>query len=219
MMISRAYVAVLVCTLFSLPAVAAADTVPLPSGGFAFVDEVVSAPAGAFAGRDTELVGSSANAGGEVTIDARLGESDWKRVASAQVDQNGSFRTTWIPPVAGQYDFRISPGGDAARISSDATLGALTVYRLQKATWYGPGFYGGRTACGRRLTETTQGVAHRTLPCGSKVKLFAGGRSVTVPVIDRGPFVSGVVWDLTSATAASLGISTTTRLGALALPR
>ena len=35
--------------------------------------------------------------------------------------------------------------------------------------WYGPGFYGKRTACGYALTQSIVGVAHRTLPCGTKV--------------------------------------------------
>ncbi len=43
------------------------------------------------------------------------------------------------------------------------------------------------------------GVAHRSLPCGTKVKLRYHGRSVTVPVIDRGPYVTGRDYDLTEA--------------------
>jgi rare lipoprotein A len=41
-------------------------------------------------------------------------------------------------------------------------------------------------------------VAHRSLPCGTKVTFRnpSNGRTVTVPVIDRGPYVSGRQWDL-----------------------
>ena len=77
----------------------------------------------------------------------------------------------------------------------------VTVFRRARATWYGPGFYGRRTACGLRLTTRTLGVAHRTLPCGTLVELFKDGRTVTVPVIDRGPFRPGTSYDLTYATA------------------
>ena len=35
------------------------------------------------------------------------------------------------------------------------------------ASYYGPGFYGNRTACGQTMSTTLQGVAHRTLPCGT----------------------------------------------------
>ena len=45
----------------------------------------------------------------------------------------------------------------------------------------------------------TMGVANKTLPCGTKVKLRYHGRTVTVPVIDRGPYVAGRDYDLTEA--------------------
>jgi len=73
-------------------------------------------------------------------------------------------------------------------------------WRLDRnVSWYGPGFYGKRTACGLAMTKTLIGVAHRTLPCGTKVTFRnpANGRIVTAPVVDRGPFVSGRQWDLT----------------------
>ena len=65
-------------------------------------------------------------------------------------------------------------------------------------SWYGPGFIGSGTACGQTYTKTLMGVAHRTLPCGTLVTFRnpANGRQVTVPVIDRGPYVSGRQWDL-----------------------
>jgi rare lipoprotein A (peptidoglycan hydrolase) len=56
------------------------------------------------------------------------------------------------------------------------------------ASWYGPGLYGNRTACGQILTRRIVGVAHRTLPCGTLVQIRWQGQSAVVPVIDRGPF-------------------------------
>jgi rare lipoprotein A (peptidoglycan hydrolase) len=65
-------------------------------------------------------------------------------------------------------------------------------------SWYGPGFYGSGTACGQKYTRGIMGVAHRTLPCGTLVTFRnpKNGRQVTVPVIDRGPYVSGRTWDM-----------------------
>jgi hypothetical protein len=63
-------------------------------------------------------------------------------------------------------------------------------------SWYGPGLYGNGTACGQTLTKTLVGVAHRTLPCGTLVTFRYNGVTLTVPVIDRGPYVSGRTWDL-----------------------
>src|SRR5206468_12183409 len=45
----------------------------------------------------------------------------------------------------------------------------LRLMRVRTATWYGPGLYGRRTACGERLGPGTLGVAHRSLPCGTPV--------------------------------------------------
>jgi rare lipoprotein A (peptidoglycan hydrolase) len=80
---------------------------------------------------------------------------------------------------------------------------------VRRATWYGPGFYGRPTACGLRLQRSSLGVAHKRLPCGTPVTLYHRGRFLTVPVIDRGPHVRGVSWDLTAATARSLGFRQT----------
>jgi rare lipoprotein A (peptidoglycan hydrolase) len=49
------------------------------------------------------------------------------------------------------------------------------------------------------------GVAHKTLPCGTKLRLRYGGRTVAVRVIDRGPFSGSREFDLTSATKQALG--------------
>jgi hypothetical protein len=68
-------------------------------------------------------------------------------------------------------------------------------------SWYGPGFYGNGGACGMLgpdgLQKDTVGVAHRTLPCGTKVTFRYNGVTVTTQVIDRGPYVSGRTWDMT----------------------
>lgn len=74
-------------------------------------------------------------------------------------------------------------------------------------SWYGPGFYGKRTACGVAYTQTIVGVAHRSLPCGTLVTFRnpANGRQVTVPVIDRGPYVDGRQWDMSAGLCALLG--------------
>ena len=55
-------------------------------------------------------------------------------------------------------------------------------------TWYGPGFYGARTACGQRYSRYILGVAHRTLPCGTLVQFRWHGRTAIAPVFDRGPY-------------------------------
>lgn len=74
-------------------------------------------------------------------------------------------------------------------------------------SWYGPGFYGQHTACGQILSTTLLGVANRTLPCGTLVTFRnpSNGATITVPVVDRGPYVAGRYWDLTYATCSAIG--------------
>lgn len=73
------------------------------------------------------------------------------------------------------------------------------------ASWYGPGFYGNKTACGQTYTPEILGVAHLTLPCGTRLVLTYGSRSIAVTVIDRGPYVAGRAIDLSNATRLALG--------------
>lgn len=101
-----------------------------------------------------------------------------------------------------------SPAAPPAPKPPVAVLGSATGPGVQViASWYGPGFYGNRTACGQVYTPEILGVAHRTLPCGTMLSLAFGGRTVTVPVIDRGPFIAGRTLDLSNATRAALGCS------------
>ena len=67
-------------------------------------------------------------------------------------------------------------------------------------TWYGPGFYGKRTACGVAYTRTIVGVAHKTLPCGTLIRFVWHGMTAVAPVIDRGPYASAAyVFDFSAA--------------------
>jgi rare lipoprotein A (peptidoglycan hydrolase) len=103
-----------------------------------------------------------------------------------------------------------SPEGRPASVQPNAkpVVVYLNPWRYDRSvSFYGPGFYGKRTACGLAYTTTILGVAHRTLPCGTLVtfKNPANGRTITVPVIDRGPYVSGRQWDLSGAACTALG--------------
>ena len=65
--------------------------------------------------------------------------------------------------------------------------------------------YGHGLACGGVLRPDQLGVAHKTAPCGTMVTFRYGNRAIRVPVIDRGPYITGREWDFTGATAAALG--------------
>jgi rare lipoprotein A (peptidoglycan hydrolase) len=62
------------------------------------------------------------------------------------------------------------------------------------------------------------GVANRTLKCGTPVAIYYHGRTMIVPVIDRGPYANHADWDLTEATAKAMRIDGTATIGAVSLP-
>jgi rare lipoprotein A len=72
---------------------------------------------------------------------------------------------------------------------------------------YGPGLYGNKTASGSVLTPNSIGIAHKTLPLGSQVRLTdpRTKKSIQVPVIDRGPYVGNRQADVTDATVKKMG--------------
>jgi rare lipoprotein A (peptidoglycan hydrolase) len=84
--------------------------------------------------------------------------------------------------------------------------------KAQIATWFGPGFYGQKTACGQTMSPVIVGVASRTLPCGTLVLVNYKGHRLTIPVIDRGPYANNAAWDLTWGAASALTITETVRI-------
>src|SRR3954451_8967717 len=139
----------------------------------------------------------------------------WVRETSTAAGASGAFVARWRPRAIGRFTVRAVAGGDGARAAGVGPTAAVTVYRPARATWYGPGMYGHHTACGQVLSHRIMGIAHRTLPCGTPVEISFAGRTITVPVIDRGPFSNGAHYDLTSAAAQQLGMPETSVVGVM----
>jgi rare lipoprotein A len=172
--------------------------------------------------RAATLLGQSTWVRGELTPGAsvliqRLDLVGWVTVAQVPAGIDGSFAVRWRPDQAGRQLLRAVSSDQASAAQAQAPPSAtVTVYRPARATWYGPGFYGKRTACGIRLTRRVVGIAHRSLPCGTLVDVLFHGRTLSLPVIDRGPFAHHASWDLTAAAARQLGMRVTSRIGVLA---
>jgi rare lipoprotein A (peptidoglycan hydrolase) len=108
----------------------------------------------------------------------------------------------------GAAPVRAGTGGASASDGVAATPGlTFTPMKVAGATWYGPGLYGNGTACGETLTPQIIGVAHKTLPCGTTVKLAYRGHYLVTKVIDRGPYSPGNSFDLTNGARLALGFS------------
>jgi rare lipoprotein A len=145
----------------------------------------------------------------------------WAPTVSTTIAPGGSFAAVWHTNHIGQFAIRavISSSSTVAQSADNTPALTITVYRPSLATQYGPGFYGRRTACGEKLSKGMIGLANRTLKCGTKVAVYYQGRTLTVPVIDRGPYANGADWDLTMATGRALGIAGTAQIGAVSLPQ
>ena len=78
----------------------------------------------------------------------------------------------------------------------------------------GDGYHGKRTASGERFNTHALTAAHRTKGFGSHatVKNLTNGRSVSVRITDRGPFVRGRCIDLSHAAANAIGMGGTARV-------
>ncbi len=152
----------------------------------------------------------------------RFGRQDHLRLGRAK-GVRFQRRARWLTPlflaaalvlVAGPA--QADTGGASTVAASDAQAGegiAFTPMRWAGATWYGPGFYGSRTACGQVLRLDTIGVAHRNLPCGTTVKFVYQGQAIVTQVIDRGPFSRGNSWDLTNGAREALDFEGSGKIG------
>ena len=104
-----------------------------------------------------------------------------------------------------------TPGAESETLKKPAAPAlpiAVRSVSTGEASWYGPGFYGNRTANGELFRPGTLTAAHRTLPFGTKVRVtnLWNGRSAIVRINDRGPFHGRRVIDLAHGAASQLGL-------------
>jgi rare lipoprotein A len=217
----------------ALPSTAAADSASAgtggtPSGGTAApaADAItLTVAGGALVDRTVRVTGTVPRglAGRAVLVQRGTG-GGWTTVARVATTRQGLFSARWRSHRSGRFVLRAIAERAVVRAGSAAPsspgLARVTVYPSAIATWYGPrSTRVETTACGVRLTRSTLGVAHRTLPSGTRVELYYRGRSIVVPVIDRGPYANGADWDLAVGTADALGFTDAglDRIGALPL--
>jgi hypothetical protein len=220
----------MLAALAAAPGVAAGDP---PTGGVAAppapaTEGMISASgpqvaivtrAGTMRGKLARFRGSvPAQAAGRTVTIERFDEAKqaWIAVTKTTVAADGSYLARWRARLVGEHRIRavLQATSQASAASASPEL-SITVHRPAVATWYGPGFYGRKTACGMKMSRTLLGVAHKKLRCGTEVAVLYKGRRITVPVVDRGPFRHGTDYDLTAATAQALGFEHTDRLGAV----
>jgi rare lipoprotein A len=179
-----------------LVASALAFTAPLIAAAPAHADAVKKKRLHVRVGRTVVVVGETP--GGVAALQLRR-RGAWRTIDRDRTTASGRFvlRDRMRRPISTPARL-VADGGTTRR------LGRVNAFRVATASWYGPGLYGNHLGCGGRLTPGRLGVAHKWLPCGTKVTLRKGSRTVRVRVIDRGPYVGGREFDLTEATARRL---------------
>lgn len=142
----------------------------------------------------------------------RHGGEGWDTVDTATTRAGGRYTLRYQRPSPSAVRVRVVFTGDEANSPAANNAGFMAFQRRAQASWYGPGFYGRRTACGKTMSASIQGVAHKGLPCGTLVTLRHGDETVTVPVIDRGPYSGNREFDLAYRTKRDLGFGSTGRV-------
>ncbi len=152
------------------------------------------------------LIPAMAESGRTITADALASAQYSEEPAAPAVTPTLAIREVEDPAPAAEPLLRpltppqpIAPAPVAPRVVATSS---------GQASWYGPGFYGNRTASGEVLRQGTLTAAHRTLPFGTKVRVtnLWNGRSTVVRINDRGPFTGGRVIDLAHGAASQLGV-------------
>jgi rare lipoprotein A len=192
--------------VFPLAATAAADPLSLTQADRSVRVVIDQKRLNVVAGKSAVVEGKAegAGAGEDVVLERRGARKHWKVVARDETSENGTFRLRYKPRKTGSALLRVRVPDETS--SATAKVGRVSVFRSTLVSWYGPGFYGSPVACGGAPLGYGQlGVAHKTLPCGTMVTLRYNGRTVRVPVIDRGPYIGDREFDLTRATKDRLG--------------
>jgi hypothetical protein len=146
----------------------------------------------------------------------RLGRKDHSRIGHARSGGAGrrlcraALGAVIAAMLLGTVPAQAGTGGAGAPASEGTVPGGQGILFSSPmlsagATWYGPGLYGNHTACGQTLLPGTVGVAHKTLPCGTTLKLAYHGHYLVTRVIDRGPYTEGNAFDLTNGARRALG--------------
>ena len=137
--------------------------------------------------------------GATVKLETRNGRI-WHTLALARTRGDGHFGIRYRVQGDGATAVRVHFAGSHRARAVSAAAGKIIALAPTVASWY---YDAGSTACG---FHATYGVANKTLPCGTKVTLSYGGRTVVATVDDRGPYVYGRSFDLNQNTARYLGM-------------
>jgi rare lipoprotein A len=114
------------------------------------------------------------------------------------------LQTIAVAVAVAPQDFEaVAVGTPALTAAEPPTFKGKSTYGVASYYWQGT-----KTASGERFDSHDLTAAHRTLPFGTRVRVTSleTGRSVTVRINDRGPYVDGRIVDISRGAAQSLGM-------------
>ncbi len=152
--------------------------------------------------RRTQLLGAAALLLTSSIAPAQAGSL----TASTAPGSSVAIRSDVYPSNWERFVDQIRPVPMASNLIASSGVGQVST---GQASWYGPGFFGNRTANGEVFRPGTLTAAHRTLPFGTMVRVtnLWNGRSTVVRINDRGPFHGNRVIDLAHGAARELGLT------------
>jgi hypothetical protein len=146
------------------------------------------------AGRTARIAGRvRPAAAGRLVVLQRRAHRHWVTIARTRTRAHGRYTLRYRTRDAISAALRVRVAGGHGLTGRTRSVGRLEAFRPALASWYGEGQ---ALACGGHMTPGMMGVAHKSLPCGTKVTIRYRGHQVRVPVVDRGPYAGGREFDL-----------------------
>lgn len=154
------------------------------------------------AGRSARVAGRVRPAvAGRLVVLQRLRGHRWVTIDRARTTVRGRYVLRYRTRESLSAPLRVRVARAPGATRRTRRIGRLEAFRPALASWYGEGQ---ALACGGHLTPGMMGVAHKSLPCGTRVTIRYRGRQVRVPVVDRGPYAGGREFDLGPGVRAAL---------------
>lgn len=146
------------------------------------------------AGRTARIAGRVLPAAsGRLVVLQRRAHRRWVTIDRTRTRSHGRYTLRYRTRDAISAALRVRVAGGHRVTGRTRRVGRLEAFRPALASWYGEGQ---ALACGGHLTPGMMGVAHKSLPCGTKITIRYRGRTVRVPVVDRGPYSGAREFDL-----------------------
>jgi rare lipoprotein A len=130
-----------------------------------------------------------------------IGATIMTPMPSQAISMAPSFQSITAPLSSQDWDLKIE------KVLPNYKTPVASIY-YGDASWYGPGFYGNRTANGEVYRSGSMTAAHKYLPFGTRVRVtnLNNGRSAVLRINDRGPYIGGRIIDLSETAAGVLGV-------------